>query len=191
MDHLIPGATLERPDERELALSAAARHLAFRRKIEDKASELQASKLVAALAARGEPVNWLDLSREPVAEPKLPPEIAPPPRGKRWFRIVGMTSSDCPSIAEIKITAALYYKVRPFDLECARRTKDIIIPRQVAMYLAKTLTLRSLPEIGRRFGGRDHTTVLHAVRKIARLLPLNPELAFDVATIERDLLGSL
>jgi hypothetical protein len=58
------------------------------------------------------------------------------------------------------------YNVRRSDLLCSRRTANIVRPRQVAMYLAKILTLRSLPEIGRHFGGRDHTTVLHAVRKI-------------------------
>ena len=55
-------------------------------------------------------------------------------------------------------------------------------PRQVAMYLAKTLTLRSLPEIGRRFGGRDHTTVLHAVRKIEALVAKDVSLSDEVRT---------
>ncbi|MCP3053967.1 chromosomal replication initiator protein DnaA [Aurantimonas marianensis] len=59
-----------------------------------------------------------------------------------------------------------HYNVTRTDLLSARRTRTIVRPRQIAMYLAKTMTPRSLPEIGRRFGGRDHTTVLHAVRKI-------------------------
>lgn len=58
------------------------------------------------------------------------------------------------------------YNISRVDLISQRRTAPIVGPRQMAMYLAKTLTLRSLPEVGRRFGGRDHTTVLHAVRKI-------------------------
>ena len=63
-----------------------------------------------------------------------------------------------------------HFNVSRADLLSARRHKSVVYPRQVGMYLAKTLTTRSLPEIGRKFGGRDHTTVLHAVRKIERLV---------------------
>ncbi|MFV2092005.1 MAG: helix-turn-helix domain-containing protein, partial [Hyphomicrobiales bacterium] len=59
----------------------------------------------------------------------------------------------------------------------------VVYPRQVGMYLAKTLTSRSLPEIGRKFGGRDHTTVLHAVRKIERLLGEDPTTRYAVETL--------
>ena len=69
-------------------------------------------------------------------------------------------------IEDIQRIVARQYNVSRSDLLSSRRTANVVRPRQVAMYLAKTLTLRSLPEIGRRFGGRDHTTVLHAVRKI-------------------------
>ena len=63
----------------------------------------------------------------------------------------------------------------------------MVRPRQVAMYLAKTLTLRSLPEIGRRFGGRDHTTVLHAVRKIEGLVGNDTMLADEIEVLKRQL----
>jgi chromosomal replication initiator protein len=63
----------------------------------------------------------------------------------------------------------------------------VVRPRQVAMYLAKTLTLRSLPEIGRRFGGRDHTTVLHAVRKIENLVSTDSALAEEIELLKRQL----
>jgi len=63
----------------------------------------------------------------------------------------------------------------------------VVRPRQVAMYLAKTLTLRSLPEIGRRFGGRDHTTVLHAVRKIENLVGTDSALAEEIELLKRQL----
>ncbi|MEX6507058.1 chromosomal replication initiator protein DnaA [Jiella sp. M17.18] len=69
-------------------------------------------------------------------------------------------------IEDILKFVSRHYNVSRTDLLSARRTKTIVRPRQIAMYLAKTMTPRSLPEIGRRFGGRDHTTVLHAVRKI-------------------------
>ena len=73
-------------------------------------------------------------------------------------------------IEDIQRIVARHYNVSRSDLLSSRRTANVVRPRQIAMYLAKTLTLRSLPEIGRRFGGRDHTTVLHAVRKIEGLI---------------------
>ena len=72
-------------------------------------------------------------------------------------------------IEDIQKLVASHYSVTRADILSSRRTATVVKPRQIAMYLAKTLTLRSLPEIGRRFGGRDHTTVLHAVRKIEGL----------------------
>ena len=71
----------------------------------------------------------------------------------------------------------------------ARRAREVARPRQIAMYLAKQLTPRSLPEIGRRFGGRDHTTVIHAVRQIERLRGEDSEIDNDVRTLIRVLEG--
>ena len=71
------------------------------------------------------------------------------------------------------------------DLLSSRRTRTIVRPRQIAMYLAKILTPRSLPEIGRRFGGRDHTTVLHAVRKIEELINGDHTLADEIELLKR------
>ena len=73
------------------------------------------------------------------------------------------------------------------ELVSPRRSQAVAYPRQVAMYLAKTLTLRSLPEIGRRFGGRDHTTVLHAVRKIEALVARDTALSEEVESLKRQL----
>jgi len=70
------------------------------------------------------------------------------------------------------------------DIKSRRRMADIVRPRQVAMYLCKTLTSRSLPDIGRRMGGRDHTTVLHAVRKIEKLIQVDPVLAEKIERIK-------
>ncbi|MBL1419344.1 MAG: chromosomal replication initiator protein DnaA [Alphaproteobacteria bacterium] len=85
-----------------------------------------------------------------------------------------------------------FYQVSKADLFSARRHRSIVRPRQIGMYLAKMLTSRSLPEIGRRFGGRDHTTVLHAVRKIDDLLKKDPILAEEVARLKREIeLGDL
>ena len=79
---------------------------------------------------------------------------------------------------------ARQYNVSRADLLSSRRTANVVRPRQIAMYLAKTLTLRSLPEIGRRFGGRDHTTVLHAVRKIENLVGNDNVLAEEIELLE-------
>lgn len=70
-----------------------------------------------------------------------------------------------PTVDEIRRVVSAHFKIRTADINSARRTANVVKPRQIAMVLAKHLTLKSLPEIGRRFGGRDHTTVLHAVNK--------------------------
>jgi chromosomal replication initiator protein len=90
-------------------------------------------------------------------------------------------------IEEIQRIVARQYNVSRADLLSSRRTANVVRPRQVAMYLAKLLTLRSLPEIGRRFGGRDHTTVLHAVRKIENLVNTDSSLAEEIEILKRQL----
>ncbi len=90
-------------------------------------------------------------------------------------------------IEDIQRVVARQYNVSRSDLLSSRRTANVVRPRQVAMYLAKTLTLRSLPEIGRRFGGRDHTTVLHAVRKIEALVAKDISLSDEVDLLKRQL----
>jgi chromosomal replication initiator protein len=90
-------------------------------------------------------------------------------------------------IEDIQRVVARQYNVSRSDLLSSRRTANVVRPRQVAMYLAKILTLRSLPEIGRRFGGRDHTTVLHAVRKIEALAGHDAALAEEIEGLKRQL----
>jgi chromosomal replication initiator protein len=84
------------------------------------------------------------------------------------------------SIDNIQKTVADYYKIRVSDMHSKKRSRAIARPRQVAMALAKELTQLSLPEIGSNFGGRDHTTVLHACRQIAKLRDSLPEMSHDV-----------
>jgi chromosomal replication initiator protein len=93
------------------------------------------------------------------------------------------------TIDEIQRKVAEYYKVRLADLLSARRSREIARPRQVAMYLAKRLTPRSLPEIGRKFGGRDHTTVMHAIKRIDELRAGDSDLEQDVTNLARQLDG--
>ena len=91
-------------------------------------------------------------------------------------------------IEDIHKLVETHYNVSRADILSSRRTANVVRPRQVAMYLSKVLTLRSLPEIGRRFGGRDHTTVLHAVRKIEGLAGNDRTLSEEVELLKRMLL---
>ena len=93
------------------------------------------------------------------------------------------------TIDDIQRRVADYYHLKLADLLSARRAREVARPRQVAMYLAKRLTPRSLPEIGRRFGNRDHTTVMHAVKRIDELRAADRELDADVARLSQMLDG--
>ncbi len=91
------------------------------------------------------------------------------------------------SIDEIQTRVSEHYRIRKAEMTSARRAREVARPRQVAMYLSKQLTPRSLPEIGRRFGGRDHTTVIHAVRQIEKLRATDAELDADIRLLTRQL----
>lgn len=93
-----------------------------------------------------------------------------------------------PPIEIIQRVVAHHYGVSRHDMLSERRTANVVRPRQVAMYLAKTMTLRSLPEIGRRFGGRDHTTVLHAVRKMEAMMGRDAVFAGEMAALQQRLM---
>jgi chromosomal replication initiator protein len=93
------------------------------------------------------------------------------------------------SIDEIQTQVAEHYRIRKAEMTSARRAREVARPRQVAMYLSKQLTPKSLPDIGRRFGGRDHTTVIHAVRQIEKLRASDAELDADIRLLTRQLDG--
>lgn len=93
-----------------------------------------------------------------------------------------------PKIVDIQNAVARKYNVSRVDILSHRRTAQVVRARQIAVYLAKQLTLRSLPEIGRHFGGKDHTTILHSVRKISVLLEWDAELANEIDDLKRSLL---
>jgi chromosomal replication initiator protein len=93
------------------------------------------------------------------------------------------------SIEDIQQRISEYFCVKKSDLLSPRRARSLARPRQVAMFLSKELTEKSLPEIGRRFGGRDHTTVIYAVKKVMELCNSNAEFAHDVDTLKTSLLG--
>ncbi len=93
------------------------------------------------------------------------------------------------TIEDIQKKVAEHYSLRMADMLSARRARAVARPRQVAMYLAKQLTPRSLPEIGRKFGGRDHTTVMHAIRRIEELRAVDAVLNEDIEHLRRLLTG--
>ena len=91
------------------------------------------------------------------------------------------------TVEEIQRRVSEHYNIRLSDLIGPRRVRTLARPRQIAMYLAKQLTTRSLPEIGRRFGGRDHTTVMHGVRRIEELKAQDSQIAEDIEMLRRSL----
>lgn len=93
------------------------------------------------------------------------------------------------TIDEIQRAVSTYFDLKPIELISARRARVVARPRQIAMYLAKRLTTRSLPEIGRKFGGRDHSTVIHAVRRIEQLRDSDGDVDTAVRRLLRDLEG--
>jgi chromosomal replication initiator protein len=93
------------------------------------------------------------------------------------------------TIEDIQKKVAEHFNIRLSDMSSPKRTRNLARPRQVAMYLAKQLTQRSLPDIGQKFGNRDHTTVMHAVRKIEELCTSDPAFAEDVSMLRRMLEG--
>lgn len=127
------------------------------------------NKVVAFASFSGKPVT-LDMAKE-------------------VLRDLLRTSERRITIDEIQRKVADYYNVRMGDMLSARRSRAVARPRQIAMYLAKQLTTRSLPEIGRKFGGRDHTTVIHAVKKVEQLRESDPSIEEDVDLLQRSLEG--
>jgi len=116
------------------------------------------------------------LTSQPVTLETAEYIIADLVRGKEPKRI---------KIDDILRVVTKHYGVNRSDLLSSRRNRSIVRPRQIGMYLAKSLTARSLPEIGRRFGGRDHTTVLHAIRKVDELIEGDTSLREDVEVLKR------
>ncbi len=93
------------------------------------------------------------------------------------------------TIDEIQKLVSQHFELKPLDLVSARRARAVARPRQIAMYLAKRLTTRSLPEIGRKFGGRDHSTVIHAVRRVEELRDQDRDIDQAVRVLMRQLEG--
>jgi chromosomal replication initiator protein len=93
-----------------------------------------------------------------------------------------------PKIIDIQQAVAEAFGIRLIDMTSARRARSVARPRQVAMYLARQLTLKSLPQIGRAFGDRDHTTVMHAIKQVEILASLDPDFGERIVIL-RERLG--
>jgi chromosomal replication initiator protein len=89
------------------------------------------------------------------------------------------------SVEDIQKQVASHYNIKVSDMHSARRARQVARPRQVAMYLSKKFTSKSLPEIGRRFGGKDHTTVMHAVKRVDELMAADHEFSQDIEMLSR------
>lgn len=94
------------------------------------------------------------------------------------------------TIAAIQACVAEGFEIPQMEMKSARRSRKVARPRQVAMYLSRQLTKRSLPEIGQRFGHRDHTTVIHAIRQIERICSVDEEFRDKVQGLQRELEAS-
>lgn len=125
---------------------------------------------------------------EPVkVEPKPEPiefELNPKPI---WFTIEDSPPPPNLLVNDIIRAVCRHFEITPTQIKSSRRTKDVVYPRQVALCLARRHTTRSLPEIGRHFGYRDHTTVLYGARKIEGKCMTDWQIAHDVAQIEATL----
>lgn len=118
--------------------------------------------------------------------PERPPYVAPPISNDVFEEAWSLMQPPSRGRVETIQRAVLsqFPDISLNDIKSARRTDNVVKPRQIAMYLAKELTQRSLPDIGRRFGGRDHTTVLHAVRKIRENIKTDAGLAAQIEAIK-------
>lgn len=127
------------------------------------------------------PSNKLDLPKIVVVVPPI--EVA---YRSMWFwDLVSFDGERSPvSVKQIQIAVSRVYNVAISEFSAKRKTNDIVLPRQVAMFLCKTLTELSYPQIGRYFGGRDHSTIIHACKKITKQMNIDPDLAEIVRALK-------
>ncbi|MGH2120263.1 helix-turn-helix domain-containing protein, partial [Aerococcus sp. L_32] len=112
-------------------------------------------------------------------------DLTPNTAAKALRNYKSNVKSNSPTIPNILETVAQYFNLQVSDLKGKKRVRQIVVPRQIAMYLSRELTDASLPKIGQEFGGKDHTTVLHAYDKIKKDIDEKSELERDVDSIRR------
>lgn len=182
--------------------SATIEYFESEKCVRDRNKESTDALLAALILHHGVPSVDLPSDAPAPAEPVqaseavidlVPAVVMAPPKTswgamQAWLdRYEPLPKGNYPAVGDIKKVVAKHYGITVIDIDSHRRTADVTGPRQVAMYLTKKLTPRSLPDIGRKFGGRDHTTVHHAVHKIERLIASDPEMAAEIETLEEKL----
>lgn len=156
------------------AAKAIDRHRSFHQSIERKAAALRSSKLVDAMRSQHTPFAPF----EPVSPHALPPEAIPAEPDPPVIPI-----SLCNRINIIqRLTCEIFGNINLLEIRSGRKNRDLCAARQIAMYLCKKYTTHSFPTIGRMFGGKDHTTVLHACRRVETMLVMTPGSGWGVQT---------
>ncbi len=127
-----------------------------------------------------------------VVEPPAPVVVAPEPPVVEAESTPAPSNDDnqephIPTVRDIQKAVCAHYGLTYIDMVTHRRTLSVVRPRQVAMYLARNMTPRTLPEIGRVFGDRDHSTILHGIRKIEALIPVDTDIATSVEKLKSEL----
>jgi hypothetical protein len=170
-------------------LEAAERRRNFRSNIAAKAAELADRKICVSLAAIPIAAIEAPLTIEPKVKLVQPDENVIAPTPSNWFVILAADSKSrsYPSILDIQKAVARRYSIKVSDIISARRTANVVRPRQIGYYLCKELTPLSLPAIGRRFGHRDHTSILHGVKKMALLRKTDMALDAEIIDIAKEL----
>jgi len=147
--------------------------------------------LEALVANHGEPSDLPPLEDDSEEDEEVPRNIEPDWWPCMWFGDLvtaqGPRPDGPPTISLIQAIVARSFNLTKIDIVSQRRTQNVVLPRQIAMYLAKNMTLRSYPEIGRRFGGRDHTTAIHAVHKIRARCVSDPEFAGRINALKAEI----
>lgn len=178
------------------ALRARERRRAFYQNIAERAALLRSEKATESIAALGKPVAALSADDAPAKISEDAEVTLDDLRRQLEGALRDVDAAICasteryPRISRIQLEVAVYFGIARADILSARRMKEIVLPRQIAAYLAKMLTPLSLPSIGKYFGGKDHTTILHAYRKIERLILTDAALAQDVATLFEIITGT-
>lgn len=131
----------------------------------------------------------------PLKKKSAPKPIEPPPSPPLPIARPAADLHSIPAtmmIVRVQLAVARHFNIEGIEalLSTERRFQRIVFPRQIAMYLAKTITHQSLSVIGRRFGGMDHTTVMHAVRKVEALMAGDPQMAQTVEDLRRKIVGA-
>lgn len=162
----------------------------------EKCESIDTTQVTPSEAPKGQPDSAVAVQPVVKSEPSGEAPIDWVQRQKEiWFQIIDGPIECGPSkqidIKRIQQVVAKHFDVDRMDILSARRLKEFAVPRQVAMYLSRKLTLRSFPEIGRRFGDRDHTTVIHGARKIARMMIADPAFGDMVRGLAKQLGGTL